>query len=252
METKREKLTIGILLICTGKYDIFMDRLLEGINTHFFPADEIIVYLFGDKPEYTFVLPSRMSIVIIPTKHEPWPMPTLMRYRHFTNAAKKIAITDFVFYTDIDMMVVGDVTDEILSDLICTRHPGFWNNSDWGSPAIPTNSTSYLREDERHRYVAGGFQGGQTDKFLEMSRILADNIDEDYKYGIIAQHNDESHFNQFVNKQVYQMFPDWKVKDLSPSYCMLPEEEAKVKFGLDGLPSIIIALSKNHEELRNP
>ena len=56
--------------------------------------------------------------------------------------------------------------------------------------------------------------------------------------------------NCFVNKIVYKDYKDWVVKDLTPSYCMLPDEEPRIKFGIEGLPAIIYALNKNHEELR--
>ena len=159
-------------------------------------------------------------------------------------------ICEAIFYIDCDMMIVGDIGEEILGDITMTRHPGFWNNKEWGSPSIIDRSLAYLREDEQHRYLCGGFNGGCTDKFLAMAAILADNIDADYKNGIIAQHNDESHLNCFMNKIIYKEFPDWKVTELTPSYCMLPDLEARVKFGVEGLPAIIYALNKNHEELR--
>lgn len=253
---KREKLTIGLLLISTGQYDQFLQPLIESVNRHFFPGDDVVIYLFGDKPVYNFKLPARISIIVTQIKHEPWPASTLFRYKHFDNASKKIGICDYVFYSDADMMIVGDVTDEILfkdgdkADIIVTRHPGFWNNSDWGSHNCSEWSKAYLRPDERHRYVAGGFQGGKTDRFLEMVEVLAHNIDDDYNRGVIAEHNDENHINWFVNKHVYQFLSHWVVKDLSPAYCMIPEQEARVQFGLTDINPIIYALTKNHEELR--
>ncbi len=257
MENKDyKKKTIGLLLIATGRYDQFLEPLIESVNKHFFPLDDIVVYLFGDKPFYQLKLPKRISLIIIPTKHEPWPASTLFRYKFFTQAADKMKICSHVFYSDVDMRMVGDVTDEILFkdeewvDLIFTRHPGFWNNSEWGSQNVHTASKAYLEDNLKERYVCGGFNGGKTDKFLEMSRVLAGNIDDDYKIGIICEHNDEAHTNAFANKIVKYEYPDWKVKDLSPSYCMIPEQDAQIKFGLDGLGAIIYAISKNHEELR--
>lgn len=254
---KREKLTIGLLLISTGKYDQFVQPLITSIDRHFFPGDDVVIYLFGDKPTYNFKLPARISIIVTQIKHEPWPASTLFRYRHFTNAAKKISICDYAFYLDVDMMLVGDVTDEILFnngkkpvDLIFTRHPGFWNNKEWGSQGVSERSAAYLREDERHRYVCGGFNGGKTDKYLVMAAILANNIDYDLTIGYVAPHNDETHTNAFANRIVYKTYPEWEIKDLSPSYCMLPNIDVREQFGLSGLDPIIFALDKNHEELR--
>lgn len=253
---KREKLTIGLCLISTGAYDQFLQPLIDSVDRHFFPGDSIIIYLFGDKEKYAFKLPSRISIIVTQIKHEPWPASTLFRYRYFNMAAEKMKFCNAIFYSDADMMMVGDVTDEILykdgdlADIVVTRHPGFWNNSDWGSHNCSEWSNAYLRPDERHRYVAGGFQGGKTSAFLEMVEILAAKIDDDYKRGVIAEHNDENFINWFVNKHVYQFYSKWIVKDLSPAFCMIPEQEARIKFGLTEIEPIIYALTKNHEELR--
>ncbi|MEK6882175.1 MAG: hypothetical protein AABY22_21335, partial [Nanoarchaeota archaeon] len=218
-----------------------------------FPNHEIVIYLFGDKEHYELKLSNRISLIIIPTKHAPWPASTLFRYRMFTNSAEKMKICDHVAYLDVDMILVGDVADEIFDgdpDIIFTRHPGFFNNSNWGSQNVNTASNAYLEDNLKERYVAGGFNLGKADKFLEMSRILADNIDDDYRRGIICEHNDEAHTNCFANKIVKYEYSNWKIKYLTPSYCMITDKEARIKFGLEGLPAIIYCIEKNHEELR--
>lgn len=258
-ETEKSGLTIGLCLIATGKYDRFLDPLLESVDTHFFPASDVIVYLFTDKEQQQLRLSKRMSLIQIPIEHKPWPASTLFRYRHFSNAAKKIGITDFAFYIDVDMMIVSDLNEDLLTknsignvSIFGTRHPGFWNNSEWGSQGVITSSKAYLEEHLRDTYYAGGFQGGETDKFLEMSRVLADNIDYDLSIGYTAPHNDETHFNFFMNKMVKldEPYNKWSVCTLTPSFCMIPEEDVRAKFGLSDLPPIIYALSKDHEELR--
>ena len=256
MENNKPRLTIGLLLISTGAYDQFLQPLIESVDTHFFPDHEIIIYLFGDKEYYKLKLPNRISLIVTHIKHEPWPASTIFRYRHFVSAWNKIKMCDYVFYSDVDMMITGDVSDDVLLengeavDLIFTRHPGFWNNKEWGSQGVSERSKAYLREDERHRYVCGGFNGGKTHRFMEMSRVLADNIDADESIGYRCPHNDETHTNAFANRIVYKDYPTWKVKDLSPAFCMLPGQEARIQFGLTDLYPIIIALDKNHEELR--
>ena len=256
MESKKPKKTIGLLLISTGAYDQFLQPLIESVDTHFFPDDDVIIYLFGDKNYYKFKLPSRISLVITPIEHRPWPASTLFRYRHFTDAAHKMKICDYLFYSDADMIMVGDVTHEVLfvddirTDLIVTRHPGFWNNKDWGSHNCSQWSNAYLGEADRHTYVCGGFNGGTTASFLNMAEILADNIDDDYKRGVVCEHNDENHINWFINLYAPTKRKEIIVKQLTPSYCMVPEVEVREKFGIADLKPIIYAISKNHEELR--
>jgi hypothetical protein len=257
MDKNKPKKTIGLLLIATGLYDQFLQPLIESVETHFFPNDDIVIYLFGDKPHYMLKIPSRISLVVTQIKHESWPASTLFRYRHFVSAQHKMGFCDYLFYSDVDMMMVGDVDDSILetdngngSDIIVTRHPGFWNNKDWGSHQCSQWSKSYLQESDRHQYVAGGFNGGKRESFLKMAGILADNTDDDYSRGVIAEHNDENHLNWFVNLHAPIKYPDCNIKYLTPSYCMVPEKSVREQFGLTDLKPIIYALSKNHEELR--
>ena len=241
------RLQIGILLICTGKYGTFLQPLIDGLNTNFFINEDITIFLFSDRETYHLSLNKRFSIVHIPIEHKPWPYSTLFRYKYFTQAAKHIKRTDYCFYSDVDMAFVGKVDREILSEITVTRHPGFYNNgNEWGSPNCHERSTAFLPERNRKSYFAGGFNGGKTEHFLEMSRILDINIDTDEDNSILAQHNDETHLNWFINTRANGFL----VKELTPSYCMIPDIEVRNKYGLGHLEPKIIALDKNHAEMR--
>ena len=238
-------MTIGLCLIVTGRYDYFLSRLLESLDTHFFPKHEVIIYLFWDKKYYTLKLPKRFSVVCIPTEHKPFPFPTLYRYKYFTRAVDKIH-SDYLFYMDVDMMLVGDVDERILPDgvsdggIVATLHPGFYNGG--GAWCDNHNSKAYTQENNRSRYFAGGFQGGETKAYLEACREMAEAIEADEKNGVMAEWHDESHLNSFLSTR--------NPKTLTPEYCMVQDEQCKKKYGLDGMPIRIIALEKNHEELR--
>lgn len=242
MEVKKP--TIGLLLIVTGRYDIFLQRLIDTLESHFFKEHEITIYLFWDKPHYKLNLPCRFSVICIPTIHKPFPFPTLYRYKYFTNAAEKIH-SDYIFYLDVDMILVGDVGEEILPQendggLVATGHPGFWI----GGGAWCTNygSTAYTPENQWTRYCAGGFQGGETKAYLAACKEMAENISIDESHGIISEWHDESHFNRYIATHKYKL--------LTPEYCMIPEQSVKEKYGIAHLTPRIIALTKDHEELR--
>lgn len=244
MEQENNKLTIGILIICTGRYDIFLQRLIDSLETHFFVGDDIVIYLFWDKPLYCLTLPARFSVVCIPTAHGPWPHSTLYRYKYFIGASHKIN-SDFLFYIDVDMLLVGDVGREILpgdndGGLVATGHPGFWAAG--GSWCNVTHSKAYTEENRRERYVAGGFQGGETKQYLVACRDMAENISDDESRGFICEWNDEQHWNTYVSTRKYKL--------LTPEYCMIEETEPREKYGIAHLTPRILALKKNHEELR--
>jgi len=170
---------------------------------------------------------------------------------------------DFLFYCDADMLFVDYVNQDILPDndsqLIGVEHPGaclmprprnkfnkllkrlhLWHRTVEerfrGSYETNPISTAYVRPDEGEIYYAGGFVGGATGAFLEMSSCIRKNVDKDFDNNHIAIWHDESHLNRY--------FIDHPPKTLSPSYCYpeswdLPFEKR------------ILALDKDHQKLRN-
>ena len=236
---------IGVLLICTGKYDIFLQPLVNNIDKNFFEGNDIEIYLFSDK-EHDLKKSDRINIVHIPTSHKPFPYPTLYRYKYFTEAADKINC-DFIFYMDVDMSIADKVGEEILPDLIndeglvATLHPGFYRGG--GSWGDNIQSKSYTLPKNRNKYYAGGFNGGETKAFLKMSKILSDNIDDDESRGVIAEHNDETHINWYLSTRT--------PKTLTPEYCQVEEIFKRKKWGVNNFKPRIIALKKNHAKLRS-
>ena len=239
-----DKLTIGLLIVCTGKYGRFLQNLIDTLSTHFFVDDEVVIYLFWDQQTYHLLLPARFSIVCIPTEHKPFPFPTLYRYKFFVNASEKIHC-QYLFYSDVDMILVGDVGREILpgendGGLVATGHPGFWKGG--GSWCTNPNSTAFTEERFWIRYVCGGFQGGERNAYLTACGEMASNIATDEGRGIIVEWNDEMHWNKYVCTRKYKL--------LTPEYCMIPEQDIREKYKIAHFVPRIIALTKDHDELR--
>lgn len=242
---------VSVLLIATNKYKQFVEPLIAGIAKNFLPDHPITVHLFSDAIHLFLEPPTRITIVkhLIPPYG--FPEATLLRYKIFNDHSNSIS-GDYVFYMDVDMEITGIVTSEILTgDIIATRHPGFYTNNGWGSPNNNPESLSYLPAEHCKKYFAGGFQGGKTKCYLQMAKILACNIDNDLANSIIAEWHDETHFNYFCNYLIGMDFPDWKLTEMLPSYCSPESEELRKAWAIDQLPTIIIALDKNHEEIRS-
>lgn len=238
------KKTIGILLISTGKYHIFLQPLIDGIDKYFFKGYNIEVYLFTDRNN-ELRHSSRINIVQIPTEHKPFPYPTLKRYEFFSKAADIIK-SGWLFYLDVDMAIISDVGEEILPDgindegLVATLHPGFYKGG--GSWCTDENSLAYTPVECRKKYYAGGFQGGVTESYLNLCKSLSHNISEDEKKGVMAEWHDESHFNAYMGSKT--------PKTLLPEYCMVEQENLRVLWGINDFVPKIIALSKDHKKLR--
>jgi len=221
---------IGLLLIATGKYDVFIPPLLESAKKYFMKNHEVTYFLFTDSDKFN----NEENVIIIPKKHEPYPAPTLTRYNTFHNSKEILSKMDYLFYCDADMRFVGDVGDEILSERVGTLHPGFVGQR--GSLETRPQSLACIPDDVNMCYYAGGFNGGSSKSFLEMSDILDKNIKEDSERGITAIWLDESHLNRyFVDNP--------PTKSLTPSYCYpeswdLPYEKK------------LLALDKDHQAMR--
>ena len=223
---------IGLLIIATNKYTTFIEPLIKSADDNFLNNQEVTYFIFTNKP---LELISKRNINYINVEHKDWPWMTLGRYKIFSDSHDELSKMDYLYYCDADMRFVGVVGDEILSDLVATQHPGYYGTK--GTPETNPASLACVYPYEDMQYFAGGFNGGKSEDFLKMSKILSNNIDIDYSNGIIAIWHDESHMNRY--------FIDNKpTKILNPSYCY--GESMNIPFERK-----LIALDKNHSEIRS-
>ena len=183
------------------------------------------------------------NIKVSQIEHEDWPMPTLKRYNYFIKEKEFISQFDYCYYFDVDMGIVGKVGDEILGDLVATMHPY--------QSFYPKEQRTYDRNPQSHAYVpqgkegelyyAGGFNDGSTEKFLEMSKVIAERVTDDLQRGVIALWHDESQMNRYL-------IDNPPTLSLTPSYCFAEEQMQNPDYPYEAK---IIALKKDHDELRS-
>lgn len=244
-----KSLNIGLCVITTRKYKQFFPQLLEGVKKHFLPNHKINVFLFTD----AYIgcdSDDRVSIEQILIPDYAFPYATLYRYKIFHEHKIYLRKENYIFYCDCDMSFVNTVSDEILGNgLTVVYHPGFYSKRDvvghWGSNGISEDSLAYVSPEKRIGYAAGGFNGGIGIDFLNMSRVLSARIAADEAMGVMAIYHDESHLNWFIKR-----FPV-NIKYLDPSYCLVEQKHLREAWGISNLPERIIALSKNHNEIRS-
>ena len=223
---------VGLLVIATNKYTRFLQPLITSADEHFLKNHEVTYFVFTNKDVELF---AERNVVKINVEHKDWPWMTLGRYKIFNESRKELSKMDYLFYSDSDMKFVSEVGDEIISERVATQHPGFYGSK--GTPETNPNSLAYIDPNDQNQYFAGGFNGGTSEEYLKMAKKLADNIDIDFKNGIIAKWHDESHMNRYF-------FDNTPTKILNPSYCY--GESMNIPFDKK-----LIALDKNHEEVRN-
>jgi len=197
---------IAVLCIATGKYINLFEQFRESVLENFCKDHEVDIVLFTNSSEDFGKKVKKITI-----ERGGWPKDTLHRYHYFLSAREMLINYDYLFYLDVDMKVVGKVSDEIFGNLVSTLHPGFYGKND-GTFERRKKSTAYVPDWITSPYFCGGFQGGSTENFLDACQAITENIDIDARNNIMAIWHDESHWNSYLKKNP----PD---KVLDPSYC---------------------------------
>lgn len=207
------------------------------------------------------LLGERLNVIYLP--HEPWPMPTLKRYRFLLDIFEVIK-SPVVMYLDADMLIDPSIDfSELINlaskeGLVVVQHPGYFRPKGkvainyflrnpffllkdafrvmrlGGNGAWETNqnSTSFLPRKMRSTYFCGGVWFGEISTIFRMCTELSTNIDIDLSSNIVAKFHDESHLNWFVAKS--------KFANLSPAYCFVETYQ-----NLDSLVPKIYAVEKS-------
>lgn len=248
-------MNIGILTIATGKYQQFIVPLYKSIAKNFLANHEKTFILFTDEPDSIRkeIEDLGVNCRVIKIRRMGFPGDTLYRYHHFASArdllvSMKDSCPDALYYFDADMLVSSRVGEEVLptkeKPLIATAHPGYYQrqgHNPMGTPETDSRSTACI-PGNRYRpcYWAGGFNGGEFEAFMKMSKEISERVDLDTSNNIVAVWHDESHLNAYLSEP--QNLEN--VKTLVPSYCYpeswsLPFEKK------------ILALDKDHAKVRN-
>jgi histo-blood group ABO system transferase len=222
---------IGLLIIATNKYSQFLQPLIESADRFFLKDQDVTYFVFTNED---IQINTNRKVVRINVEHKEWPWMTLGRYEIFSNNSNELSKMDYLYYCDADMRFVDFVGDEILSERVATQHCGYYEVR--GTPETNTNSLAYVAPNEEMQYLAGGFNGGTSEEYLKMSKVLSDRTNNDFEKGIIAVWHDESHMNRYFIDNKPTLI-------LDPSYCYHEGSNRPFKQRL-------VALSKNHSELR--
>ena len=233
-ESKKPPFTVGLLIMATGKYTVFLPQLVASADKYFLPGHNRTYFIFTDGE-----VPQLDGVVRIEQMRLGWPFDTMLRFAVYAKATAHFANCDYLFACDADMLFVDTVGDEILGKRVATQHPGFilpnQRREDYERNPL---STAYVRQNEGLYYFAGGFYGGTKEEFLRLLRVCVGNIDQDLARNFTAKWHDESHLNRYFIDNHPPVI-------LSPSYCY-PEH-----WDLPFEPKLM-ALSKDHKEFQIP
>lgn len=236
---------VSLVIVCTGKYDRFLQPLIDSAEEWFFKGENYDIYLFTDDPDKELKI-KRGTIFKQKVDHKPFPFIAMERYK-FISEYRDMFRAEYLFYIDVDMRLAGEVGEEILPDhrgLVATRHPGFWKYG-WGSKKTHPMSLAYVPEGRRINYVCGAFEGGTREAFVGASDVMwgqmlddrgtASRIGYTQNDGLLADMADETYWNAYIKQHPAKLLP--------PSYCY--PETWHIPF-----EKKILALKKNMREVR--
>lgn len=241
---QERKPIIGIFLISTNAYYIYIQQLVDSIDKYFLQDHQIRIHLFTDTKRFV-IASDRIKIRQYPIEPYKFPYATLLRYQIIIGNAE-LTDEEYLAYLDIDMKIVAPIGTEFLNEITVVRHPGFYANNGWGSPNVDKRSTAYIEPERRREYVCGGVNSGSRKEFMKICNILAHQISIDEDNGVMAEYHDESHLNHLIST----MEDRSKITILDPSYCQPEQNHLQVAWHIDHLPKRILALEKDHKKIR--
>lgn len=205
---------IGILYICTGKYDVFWNGFYESAEQYLLPNIEKHYFVFTESKS----IEKSTFVHTIYQERLGWPNDTLMRFHLFLKVETALKEMDYLFFFNANYTFVQPIyaidllpveADNFLTGQI---HPVAYHKkrAQFDYEKNPA-STAYIPNSIGKYYFAGGLIGGRTPEFLKMCRTLKQQIDADTSNNLIAQWHDESHINQYFSKV--------EPKKLHPGYC---------------------------------
>ncbi len=248
---------VCLLLIATGKYDIFLPALMESICLYFLLDCHLDVHLFTDKKDIESKFKKcsdsevqrmqrfrEVKTFIHEVEHHTFPYSTLNRFHFFKKYATEIYGYDYYCYLDVDTLIKEEITSDILSPRTAVQHCGFVRRE--GSFETRIESSTFVPLNLRMKpYFGGGFWCFDLKCFWLLVDDCIRMIETDKKNGIIPVWHDES----CLNRHLIEYTP---TKILSPSY-HYPEgniERYKKMWYPDNYDCKILLLEKDHEKLR--
>lgn len=207
---------IGIITIATGKYSIYVPGLVSSCELLFLKNHEKKYFVYTDSDAEDFKnFEGSEKITKIHQDKLGWPYDSMMRFHMFHKNRDILSEMDYLFFMNANMLVSSEVDDSILPinnlcGIVSTIHPGYYKaRSNYPYETNP-RSEFYIPENTGSYYFQGCFNGGKTEDFLDMSKVLVDKMDLDLSKGIIPVWHDESAINWYlVNKDPHVLPPTY-------------------------------------------
>lgn len=232
---------VGLLLIATGKYDQFVQQMIDSADQYFLKNSNVTYYLFTDSKEK---FSSIRHIDYISIEHEKFPFASLNRFKHFINNKNKLQTQDYLFYCDIDATFVDYVTEhEIFGDTVAVTHCGYVGLP--GPVEDNKDSSIYIDPSKYKFYAGGGFSGGKASNYIALSNWCYNKAENELSNNRLPLHHDETIINSYFAQNEPSIV-------LTPSYHYPESNHAHYKtvWKNNVYKPKILLLDKNHNKIR--
>lgn len=241
--------SIGILYICTGKYDIFFEPFYKSFKAKFLPDTNKTFYVFTDSEKLKAKYKYHTDIVFTEIEKKGWPYDTLLRNRYFFEHFGKFEGNDYLFFCNAnlfcnDKVFLNDLGLHLSEKLCGVLHPYFFNKEAYKFPVEKQNEgNAYFNSADLERvkyYFQGCFYGGSYNNFKKLVQTICKWTEEDLSKEIIPIWHDESYLNKyFFNNPPYPLHSGYSYPtDMKLSFPPKIMNVDKAKFGgLDFLRS---------------
>lgn len=212
------KKSIGILYICTGPYSLFWEAFYKSFEKKFLNGFEKKYFVFTDAD--SIYGEENGNVARYYLSQLPWPLITLLRFSTFLSIESELSTCDYLMFANANIVCADFISEgDILpragkeESLFVTLHPGYYKKRPLDYPyERKKGSSAYVPWNCGEHYVIGAMYGGTREAFLDMSRTLQENINEDLKNNVIARWHDESHLNRYIIGKD-------NLRILHPQYC---------------------------------
>jgi mannosyltransferase OCH1-like enzyme/GR25 family glycosyltransferase involved in LPS biosynthesis len=204
-KTSLEKVkNIGLYSIFIGEYTTYYEGFIRNCEDMLLPQYNKYYYIVTDKEDLPLY---NNRTFIVKVDKIGWPYETLYRFKYFLMFHKDLVNkSDYIYFLNSNGRFTENINEEILpnnSGYTLTLHNGYEKKHYVDIPFEKQNktSTAYIHfiRGNKYKYVAGGFLGAETKKFISLCKLLEDNITRDESNNHIAIWHDESHINHYYN-----------------------------------------------------
>lgn len=195
---------IAIICISTGIYNRFWEGFYESINSNFCVESHKNFYFFTDDAT---LAQSDLPVNVFPhlIQDKGWVLNVMLRSEMFLSIEEQLRQNDFVFNLNSNYRAVAPIHDvELLPDSshgwLCGLCFDFYleRSPDTFTYDRNPNTQAYIPYGSGKYYFQGGYYGGRTDEFIEMSHQIKAMTDRDIALRLIPRFHDESYVNRYL------------------------------------------------------